>query len=101
MLRGLLGDCCEAYVNDIIVWAVDATALDKRLRAVLTALRKSGLVCSPTKSEFFHHKVKFLGHMISANCIGPDPTKLRTIASWLLPQSVKDLRSFLGLLQYL
>lgn len=100
-LRGLLGDSCEAYVDDIIVWAADAEDLDKRLRAVLAALRKSGLVCSPTKSEFFRHKVKFLGHVISANHIGPDPAKLRTIASWPLPQSVKELRSFLGLLQYL
>ncbi|ADV21042.1 Hypothetical Protein CGB_C4246C [Cryptococcus gattii WM276] len=53
------------------------------------------------KSEFFCDKVKFLGHVISANHICPDPVKVRTIREWPKPQSPWELRSFLGLLQYL
>lgn len=49
VLWGLLGNSCEAYVDDIIVWVADAPDLNKCLQAVLTALCKLGLVCSPTK----------------------------------------------------
>ena len=34
-LRGLIGEICEAYVDDIIVWAKDADELNSHLEAVL------------------------------------------------------------------
>lgn len=42
-LWGLLGDSCEAYVDDIIVWVADAPDLNKCLQAVLTTLCSSVL----------------------------------------------------------
>ncbi|KAE8538269.1 hypothetical protein D1P53_005610 [Cryptococcus gattii VGV] len=84
-LHGLIGEVYEVYVDDIIVWAKDADELNSHLEA----------------SEFFCNKVKFLGHMISANCICPDPVKVCTIQEQPQPQSPRDLQSFLGLLQYL
>ncbi|EAL17161.1 hypothetical protein CNBN2070 [Cryptococcus deneoformans B-3501A] len=100
-LRNLISVCCEAYVDDIIIWGATDSDLAKNIRAVLTALRNSGFVCSPSKSKFFVDSVSFLGHVISPNHIGPDPKKVEALRAWPSPGCVKDLRSFLGLLQYL
>lgn len=100
-LRNLISVCCEAYVDDIIIWGESDSDLAINIRAVLTALRKGGFVCSPSKSQFFVDSVTFLGHVISTNHIGPDPKKVEALRAWPSPSSVKDLRSFLGLLQYL
>ncbi|UOH83364.1 hypothetical protein LQV05_006092 [Cryptococcus neoformans] len=100
-LRNLISVCCEAYVDDIIIWGESDSDLATNICAVLTALRKGGFVCSPSKSQFFVDSVTFLGHVISPNHIGPDPKKVEALRAWPSPSSVKDLRSFLGLLQYL
>lgn len=50
-LRGLIGEICEVYVDDIIVWAKDADELNSCLEAVLGQLQNAGLVCSLTKSS--------------------------------------------------
>ncbi|TYJ51194.1 hypothetical protein B9479_008249 [Cryptococcus floricola] len=100
-LRGLIGETCEAYVDNVIVWADDDEELERRIREVLEALRRSGLRCSQEKSVFFADSVTFPGHVISNNSIGPDPKKVSTLRSWSNPHTVKELRSFLGLLQYL
>lgn len=97
----MISVCCEAYVDDIIIWGANDADLAANICAVLTALCKGSFVCSPSKSQFFINSVSFLGHVISPNHIGLDPKKVTVLHVWLLPSSVKDLCSFLGLLQYL
>ena len=45
-LQGLTGECCEAYVDDIIIWGKDAKSLHDNIVSVLSALHRSGLRCS-------------------------------------------------------
>lgn len=42
----------------------------------------------------------YLGHVISAEGISTDPTKIEVVCSWPTPTSVHDVRSFLGLASY-
>ncbi|MCI95964.1 hypothetical protein A2U01_0117263, partial [Trifolium medium] len=42
-------------------------------------------------------KVNFLGHVISKEGITVDPAKIDTVLSWKQPQTVTDVRSFVGL----
>ncbi|MCI87483.1 retrotransposon protein, partial [Trifolium medium] len=42
-------------------------------------------------------KVNFLGHVISKEGITVDPSKIDTVLSWKQPQTVTDVRSFVGL----
>jgi len=44
--------------------------------------------------------VTFLGHVVSGEGIATDPEKVRAVAEWQVPTSVKELRSFLGLASY-
>ena len=43
----------------------------------------------------------FLGHRITPEGIFPDPGKVQSIQSWVKPQTVTQLRQFLGLTNYL
>ena len=45
-------------------------------------------------------EVGFLGHVISGEGIGVDPTKVDTVTNWEAPTTVGETRSFLGLAGY-
>lgn len=42
----------------------------------------------------------FLGHIITTDGVKPDPDKLAAVESWPLPQTVRQLRSYLGFTGY-
>lgn len=41
-----------------------------------------------------------MGHIISQECIATNPKKVEVMVNWLVPTSVKKLKSFLGLTEY-
>jgi hypothetical protein len=45
-------------------------------------------------------EVSFLGHIISEGGISVDPSKVKDVLSWNIPQNILDIRSFLGLAGY-
>src|SRR6185436_9284509 len=53
-----------------------------------------------SKCEFWLDSVKFLGHTISSDGISVDPTKVQEVMDWESPNSVHQIRSFLGLAGY-
>ena len=100
-LREQIGRICHVYIDDIIVWSNSIDEHETNVREVLTALRKAKLYCSPKKTDLVNVRCDFLGHVISRDGIGADPGKISAVRSWPTPKTVKDLRSFLGLVQYL
>jgi hypothetical protein len=49
---------------------------------------------------FLAKKVSFLGHVISAQGIAVDPSKVQEVLEWKSLKSVKQIHSFLGLAGY-
>ena len=41
--------------------------------------------------------MRFLGYVINQDGIGVDPEKVRAVEEWKRPESVTEIRSFLGL----
>ena len=100
-LGSLIGETCYVYLDDLVVWSDDLEAHERRVRAVLEALRAAGLYCSTKKTDLVTESCGFLGHVLSRDGVAVDPKKVDRIRAWPVPRTIKQLRGFLGLVQYL
>jgi hypothetical protein len=63
-------------------------------------LREHQLYAKFSKCEFWLNKVGFLGHIVSAEGVAVDPSKVASVTEWESPKNARDIRSFLGLAGY-
>ena len=91
---------CLLYLDDIVVFSKSVGDHIVRLRAVFEKLRKAGLKLKPKKCELFKTRLKYLGHIVSAQGIETDPEKVKCILDWPRPKTITELRSFLGFTNY-
>lgn len=59
--------------------------------------RRANLTFNVTKSHFCVTQVGYLGYLIGNGGIATDPNKVEAINSWPPPKTLKQARSFLGL----
>ncbi|GAA5873889.1 hypothetical protein JCM1840_000216 [Sporobolomyces johnsonii] len=100
-LSSQIGRICHAFVDDIIIWASSLEEHEKNVREVLAAIREAGLYCSPKKTDLVTIDTEFLGHRISRLGIAADPNKTARVSTWPTPRTAKQVRGFLGLVQYM
>ena len=100
VLAGLTGEQCLIYLDDIIVFSSTFEEHLQRPANVFIALRKAGLKLKPSKCFFAQKEVHYLGHVVSAAGVSPDPAKVEVVSSYPVPTNVKELRQFLGLANY-
>jgi hypothetical protein len=70
------------------------------LEQIFTKLYKAGLKLGKEKCFFAKEQIEFLGHIVTKGGIKPDPKKVELIKQWPVPQTKKDVRSFIGLASY-
>ena len=87
--------------DDIIIWADTKEAHDARVTQVLTRIRDSGLKLNKAKCVFGATELTFLGHIISAEGVKPDPRKVEAITNMPIPTNKTELQRFLGMVNYL
>ena len=72
----------------------------KRLEVVFQKLAAAGLKLKPSKCHFFKEEIEYLGHVVSGEGISTNPKKVEAVTKWPTPQTVYDVRSFLGFVGY-
>ena len=87
--------------DDIIVFRRDEEEHDKALKQVLDRIRESGLKLIKEKFAFIVTETFFLGHLIPADGIKPDPRKIQAILEMPSPNNKEELQGFLGMITYL
>ena len=91
-----------AWLDDIIVVTKGSKEQHKKeLMDVLSNLENAGYRLSESKSEFFKTEIEWIGHEIDQNGIRPLQDKLMPIKELKQPKNEKELKSFLGAIQYL
>lgn len=100
VLSGSQGIKCLVYLDDIIIYGKTLSDHNNKLIDVLTQLRTHKLKIQPEKCSFLQKKIYYLGHIISAKGIEPDPAKIACIQNYPRPTNVKEIQSFLGLANY-
>lgn len=88
------------YLDDILITGRNAQEHKSRLHEVLNRLQKAGFRLQTDKCKFHTTTVKYLGYVIDADGIKPDPSRIQPIKKMRAPQNAKELRSFLGLINY-
>ena len=67
---------------------------------VFQILKENALSLNLDKCVFAEKSIPFLGHILSVNGFEPDPAKLTAIANFPKPQTVSQIRSFCGLVNF-
>lgn len=88
------------YLDDLIVFRQTLEEHNMRLLKVLDRLREEGLKLSVDKCQFCQTSVTYVGHVVSKDGISTDPSKVEAVVTWPRPQTVTQLRSFLGFCGY-
>ncbi|XP_034686641.1 uncharacterized protein LOC117915182 [Vitis riparia] len=91
----------EVYVDDMIVKSRDRTYHLVALQRFFERIRQFRLRLNPKKCTFGVTSGKLLGHIVSERGIEVDPEKIRAILDMLAPRTEKEIRGFLGRLQYI
>ena len=99
ILAGSEWRSCFVYLDDILIasWTFDEHLQHIK---VLERLRAAGLRLKPKKCLFLREEVPYLGHVISASGIKPDPSKTAEVKAFPLPSDVTAVRQFIGLASY-
>lgn len=96
IMAPLLRKCVVVFIDDVLVYSKTWAEHLQNLREVFTLLHQHQLKVKLSKCSFAQKQLSYLGHVISAQGVATDPTKVDIIKNWPTPSSVKDVRSFFG-----
>ncbi|KAL0172982.1 hypothetical protein M9458_033293, partial [Cirrhinus mrigala] len=88
------------FLDYVILFSRTLEEHEERLLRVLTRLKEFGLKLSPEKCVFFQTSVRYLGHVVSRDGVRTDPEKISALRTWPVPQTLRELKSFLGFAGY-
>ena len=86
--------------DDVIIYKLNVQEHDKALHAVLTRFQELNLTLRKDKCQFYMPRIEFFGMVFSAQGMSPDPAKVKAIKQADPPTSVSDVRSLLGMTNY-
>lgn len=89
-----------AYVDDILVASSSPEEHQRHLRLLFQRLADHGIVVNVQKCEFGVASTEFLGHRVTSEGIAPLESKVKAITDFPRPESLRQLRRFLGLINF-
>ena len=101
MFHDMMNKEVEVYVDDMMVKSKMREGHFEALDKFLARLEKYNLRLNPKKYVFEVTSGKLLGHIVSERGIEVDPNKIKAIQEMLVPKTEKDVRGFIGKLQYI
>ena len=91
---------CVVYLDDILIFSKSPQEHVQHVAAVLQELEKNQFLIKLKKCDFFKQELLYLGHIISADGIKPDPKKVEAVKNFPKPTTVQTLKSFLGMVNW-
>ncbi|XP_077232198.1 uncharacterized protein LOC143867378 [Tasmannia lanceolata] len=101
LLHDMMHKEVEVYVDDMIVKAKTREEHVVSLRKFFQCIQKYQLRLNPNKCVFGVTSGKSLGFLVSQRGIEVDPQKIKAIQEMTPPKTEKQIRGFLGKVQYL
>lgn len=88
------------YIDDVIIASTSAELLRKHLRLVFSKFEQFGITINLAKCCFGKSQIEFLGYSVSSEGIKPLKDKVEAIQSYPRPETVEQLRRFLGMVNF-
>jgi len=89
-----------AFVDNILIGMEIREGHDEIVKEVLRRLEKNDLYVKPEKCTWKVQKVNFLKVVMGQGKIKMEKDKVAEVLNWLVPKTVRDVRKFLGLVNY-
>lgn len=99
-MSGLNYEKCFIYCDDLIIFGRNRQIHNKNLADVFERLRKMNLKLNPNKCDFMKTQLLYLGHVVSAEGVLPDPEKVRVLQNYPLPKNADEVRRFVAFCNY-
>ena len=92
ILSGL--DRVVYLVDNILVFGSSQQEHDEWLKAVLRRIKEAGLTLNKQKCQFSKSSMRFLGQVVDATGVKPDPDKIRAIIKMKSSQVFQNCADF-------
>lgn len=99
-LRPYLDRFAFVYLDDILIYSKTLKEHRRHVRQILQTLQNAGISVNPRKSEFHTQKTIFLGFEITPGEIRMEPAKIAAIREWPTPTNQKEVRMFIGFINF-
>ena len=99
LLFGL--DYARVFIDDIVVFSKSRDDHAAHLTEVIRRLNDAKLILNIDKCHFARLEINLLGFRINPYGQKIDPSRLVNLADWPVPTTAKQVRSFLGFVNYL
>jgi hypothetical protein len=97
VLAGLTWDQIMVYLDDVLCVGRTFEEHMERLQAVFERLHKANLRLKLSKCHFLQPEIPFLGHIVSAEGLKPDDSKVKAVKEMSEPKDRKAVRRFIGM----
>lgn len=94
-------DGVVALVDDLLVFGQTREEHDRNLRKVLIRSKERGVKLNKDKLEVGVTKVKYFGHLLTSEGVGPDPDKVSAVREMKPTKDKSEIETFLGMVTYL
>ena len=101
LLHDMMHNKVEVYVDDMIIKSKDNGVHITNLRKFFERIKEYKLRLNPWKCTFRVTAKKLLGFLVSDRGIEVDLSKIKAILDMPPPKNEKEIRGFLGWLQYI
>lgn len=78
-------------INDVLMWGAMHKQHSERLRKAFTQLQEAGVTLND-KCKFSKSRMNFLGQVIEASGVSPDPDKMSAVEAKTEPSNVSEVR---------
>jgi hypothetical protein len=99
MLEGIEG--ATAIMDDIVIVGTDQEHHDAIFKRVLQRAANYNLQLNVDKCHVRQPEISYVGHLITADGLKPDPEKAKAISQMPEPRDKGDVKRFLGSISYL
>jgi hypothetical protein len=88
------------FIHNILIYSKNEEEHEQHFHIILQRLRDHQLYAKFSKCTFWLKEVPFLGHIISADGITVDPSRVQEVLDWKPPRLVTQICSFIELVGY-